>query len=197
MILYVIMKRLFIVILACLAVISCNSNKRIVSDTPVKSEVLGIELCTKMSMSEIENALIEHTEKFFFTTSERVNNHRVYRSMPLGLNFLYGNMGWTYCDVIVTDDDEVVTIKLVSSYENLDDAEKQYKIAVELFTNKYGKANVSDDNKLSFWTDDINTVGVQYDNSSAINGNDRSFCELYYVNIALSDKAEKEIELDI
>ena len=191
------MKRVFIAILVCLAIVSCNGSRRIVSDTPVKSEVLGIELCTKMSMSEIENALMEHTEKFFFTTSERVNNYRVYRSMPLGLNFSYGNMTWMYCDVLVTDEDEVVTIQLAGSYENLDYAEKQYKKAVELFTNKYGKANVSDDNKLSFWTDDVNTIGVQYYNSNALNGNDRSFCELYYANIALSDKTTKENELDI
>lgn len=191
------MKRLFIAILICLAVISCNSNKRIVSETPIKSEILGIELCKKQSMSEIEEALMEHTDKFFFIKPEKVNNLKQYRSFPVDFNFLYGNMGWTYCDILVTEDDEVITINFVGSYENLDDAEKQYKTAVELFTNKYGKANVNEDNNLSFWTDDINTVSVQYSNSSSLNGSDRSFCELHYENIALSDKAKKENELDI
>ncbi len=48
-----------------------------------------------------------------------------------------------------------------------------------------------------FWTDDINSVGVSYEESSPLNGSDRSFCTLYYRNIALSNDFDKNNQPDI
>jgi hypothetical protein len=191
------MKRAFIpFIISVFAIMSCNQTGRIVSDTPIKTNILGVELCKKMTTSDVVDALMTNTDKFFTCMPEKNGNSEVYRSFPLDLNFAYGGLSWSYIDVSVTSEKEVHTIFLVASYESVENAKQQFDSAVELFTKKYGKGNSRMENNM-FWTDNVNSVGLIYEASSSINGSDRSFCYLYYTNIALSDKVEEEKHSDI
>ena len=193
------MKKIFFVlftIIFCLT--SCNQSgksSRIVSSVPIKTDILGIELCKKMTRGEVEDALMDKTDKYFLITPQKNGNVEVYRSIPMDMNFSYGGLSWSYVDVAVTKDSEVYVISIVGSYESEESAKQQYDAAVAIFTKKYGEGNVSENN--TFWTDDVNSVGLTYYKSSALNGSDRSFCELYYVNRALSDKVEEENQPDI
>lgn len=193
------MKKIFCVFLvAIIGLTSCNQSSkssRIVSSVPIKTEVLGIELCKKITHGGVEDALMNKTDKYFLITPQRNGNVEVYRSIPMDLNFNYGGLSWSYIDVGVTKDSEVYVINIVGSYESEESAKQQYDAAVAIFTQKYGEGNVSENN--TFWTDDINSVGLTYYKASALNGSDRSFCELYYVNRALSDRVEAENQPDI
>lgn len=183
-------------IISVFAILSCNQTGRIVSDTPIKTNVLGVELCKKMTSDEVSDALMKNTDKFFVTMPEKNGSSEVYRSIPMGMNFNFGSMSWSYIDIGVTKEKEVYTVNLVGSYESVENAKQQYDSAVELFTQKYGKGNTTDDGVI-FWTDDVNSIGLRYYSSSTLNGADRSFCELYYVNIALGNKVEEENQQDI
>lgn len=193
------MKKIFLVLFVaifCLA--SCNQSGRssqIVSSVPIKTDILGIELCKKMTRGKVEDALMDKTDKYFLITPQKNGSVEVYRSIPIDLNFNYGGLSWSYVDVGVTKDSEVYVINIVGSYESEESAKQQYDAAVAIFTQKYGKGNVRENN--TFWTDDVNLVGLTYYKSSALNGSDRSFCELYYVNRSLSDKVEAENQPDI
>lgn len=193
------MKKIFLVLFVaifCLA--SCNQSgrsSRIVSSIPIKTDILGIELCKKMTRGEVEDALMDKTDKYFLITPQKNGNVEVYRSIPMDMNFSYGGLSWSYVDVTVTKDSEVYVISIVGSYESEESAKQQYDAAVAIFSQKYGAGNVSEN--ITFWTDDVNSVGLTYYKSSALNGSDRSFCELYYVNRALSDKVEAENQPDI
>jgi hypothetical protein len=190
------MKKIFCVFLvAIIGLISCNQSSRIVSSVPIKTEVLGIELCKKITQRGIEKALMDKTGKYFWVTSETDGNVSGYRSVARDLNFYYGGLSWMYIDVRMTKDSEVFKIDIVGSYESEESAKKQYDAAVAIFTKKYGEGNVSE-NK-TFWTDDTNSVGLSYGKSSALNGSDRSFCCLCYSNNALSDRVESENQPDI
>lgn len=101
-----------------------------------------------------------------------------------------------YIDVQLDKESKVFYIGFVSSYESLDKAKNQFEEMREQLSQKYGKEN-NYGNQSVFWTDDTNSVGVFYEESSAINGNDRSFCTLYYANIALSDEFERSNAPDI
>lgn len=193
------MKKIFSVLLvAILCLTSCNQSSRTsrkVSSIPIKTEILGIELCKKIMYGEIEDALMDKTEKYFLVTPQKNGNVEMYRSIPFGLNFNYGGLSWSYVDVGVTKDSEVYVINIVGSYESEASAKQQYDAAVAIFTQKYGEGNVCENN--TFWTDDVNSVGLTYYTSSVLNGSDRSFCELYYVNRALSDQVDAENQPDI
>jgi len=193
------MKKIFCVFLvAIIGLTSCNQSSkssRIVSSVPIKTEILGIELCKKITHGGVEDALMNKTDKYFLVTPQKNGNVEVYRSIPFGLNFNYGGLSWSYVDVGVTKNSEVYVINIVGSYESEASAKQQYDAAVAIFTQKYGEGNVSENN--TFWTDDVNSVGLTYYTSSALNGSDRSFCELYYVNRALSDQVQAENQPDI
>ena len=193
------MKKIFCVFLvAIIGLTSCNQlskSSRIVSSVPIKTEILGIELCKKITHGGVEDALMNKTDKYFLVTPQKNGNVEVYRSIPFGLNFNYGGLSWSYVDVGVTKNSEVYVINIVGSYESEESAKQQYDAAVAIFTQKYGKGNVSENN--TFWTDDVNSVGLTYYKSSALNGSDRSFCELYYVNRELFNRVEAENQPDI
>jgi len=189
------MKRFFVFLVVILSLIACTQSKRIVTDIPIKTDILGVKLCEEMSVSEVRYALMDHTDKYFETTTQKNGSAEVYRSVPMDLNFNYGGLSWTYIDVGVTKDSEVYALSIVGSYESEESAKRQYDSAVAIFTQKYGKGNV--DENVVFWTDDVNTVLLTYHKSSAIDGSDRSFCELAYANIELSEKVETENQSDI
>ena len=192
------MKRVFFICLVVVCgLISCKQStksRRIVSSVPIKTEILGVKLCEEMTACEVRNALMENTDKYFETIPEKYGCVEVYRSIPEGFNFNYGGLSWLMVDV-VTNNSEVYKIVITGSYESIESAKQQYDAAVAIFAQKYGEGNVSENN--TFWTDDANSVGLSYYKSSALDGSDRSFCELYYLNIALSDKVAEENQPDI
>lgn len=190
------MKRIFLVfVIAIFSLVSCNQNGLIVTDVPIKTDILGIELCKKMTSGDVKGALENNTDLYFLTMPQKNGNIKVYRCIPMGLNFNYGGLSWTYIDVGVTKDTEVYIVNFVGSYESVENAKQQYDSAVAIFAQKYGKGNTGENS--IFWTDDVNSVGLTYYESSSLNGSDRSFCELYYVNREIVDRVEAENQPDI
>ena len=182
----------------CLGImVSCNQqSKRIVSDKPIKSNIMGIELGSTTDCTAIESTFSKETGKLFFSQKEKIGTSSVIRAFPLGLDVYYGGDSWTYIDVQLDGDSKVFYIAFVSSYESLDKAKEKFDAMSEQLHQKYGKGN-NNGEQLIFWTDNTNSVGVYYEESSAINGNDRCFSTMYYTNIALSDAFEESNVPDI
>ena len=180
------------VLAASILVWSCGDNtpKRIVSETPIKTDVLGLKLCDESSERAIKNAITKISDRSVQAESKKYGVGTGVRAMPVSLELRYGGLSWTYVDVILNEDKKIVSISMVASYESIERAKDQFDAAIKVFTQKYGIGNYNDDHQNVYWTDDINSVGLTYEESSAINGNDRSFCTLYYVNIELATALE-------
>lgn len=82
----------FLTYLFCLFLLaSCNmQQKRIVSETPAKSNILGVELCTETTADEIVSAITEETGKFFLPQIEEVGTGTVVRLITLTMDIYYG-----------------------------------------------------------------------------------------------------------
>ena len=69
------MKKIFCVFLvAIIGLTSCNQlskSSRIVSSVPIKTEILGIELCKKITHGGVEDALMNKTDKYFLVTPQK------------------------------------------------------------------------------------------------------------------------------
>lgn len=182
----------FLTYLFCLFLLtSCNmQQKRIVSETPVKSNILGVELCTETTADEIVSAITEETGKFFLPQIEEVGTGTVVRLITLTMDIYYGGASWSYIDVFLDEDSKVICIRLNASFESIDRAKEHFAVMKSILKQTYGKGNEVDDN-IAFWTDDTNSVRISYEESNAINGNDRSFCYMDYINIELFNEYEQ------
>ena len=183
----------FIVLSSC----SNGAQKRIVSNTPIKTEVMGLRLCDASSEKVIENAISKEVGKNVIGESYKNGVGTVVRVFPVSLDINYGGLSWHYVDVSLNEDKKIVQITLVGSFESIERAKEQFETAKQVFTQKYGNGNNNEAYQLMFWTDDTNSVGLSYEESSSINGSDRSFCSLYYVNIELAEALEKANTPDV
>ena len=182
------------VMTACLVLWACGNNntpKRIVSTVPIKTEVFGLKLGNVSSEKAVEKALSKATGKYVLTESQKYGVATVVRTIPSSLEIAYGGLSWHYVDVTLDQEKKIVQISIVASFENIDRAKEQFNAAGQVFTQKYGQGNINKEAHNAFWTDDTNSVGLTYMESSAINGEDRSFCTLYYVSRDLYDALEK------
>lgn len=187
------------ILVASILIWSCSNNasKRIVSEVPIKTEVLGLKLCDVSSEGAIEWAITRFADKEVLVDVEKVGVGVIVRVIPIPSLLRYGGFPWSYVDVILNEDRKIVSISIVASYENIERAKEQFDAASQVFTQKYGKGNFTKDNQAVLWTDETNSIGLTYEESSDINGNDRSFCTLYYVNIELSDALNKANTPDV
>lgn len=181
--------------------VGCNQNQkaptRIVSQQVVKTDILGLTLCDKTNEKKVEKALQNAIGEYIITDSQKDQTGKLIWAIPSSLSFSYAGCAWTYVDVTLDGDDSITAIGLTASYENIENAKRQYEQIVSTFEQKYGRGNVHPEGQLTFWTDDVNSVGVYYQESASIDGSDRSFCSLYYTNIALSDKLDAQNMSDI
>ena len=178
---------------ASLLLWACGNNtpKRIVSEVPIKTEVLGLKLGDVSSEKAVEKALAKATGKYVLTESQKNGIATVVRAIPTSLEIAYGGLSWHYVDVTLDKEKKIAQIAIVASFENIERAKEQFNAAGQVFTQKYGQGNINQEAQNAFWTDDTNSVGLSYMESSAINGEDRSFCTLYYVSRELYTALEE------
>lgn len=70
---------------------SCNmQQKRIVSETPIKSNIMGVELSAETTADEIVSTISEETGKFFFPQIGEVGTGTVVRLITLTMDIYYG-----------------------------------------------------------------------------------------------------------
>lgn len=188
-----------VLVISSLFAISCHNveNKRIVSAVPIKTEVLGLHLGDVSSVKEVEKAISKTIGKEVISDSEKSGIGTTVRVISPSLNISFAGLSWLYVDVELNENKQIVTITLTGSYENIERAKGQFDAVSLMLSDKYGKGNDSYDHSLIFWTDDINSVGVTYLQSSALDGSDRCFCYLYYTNIELADAMDAANYADI
>lgn len=173
------------ILTASLLLWACGNNttpKRIVSEVPIKTEVLGLKLGDASSEKTVDKALSKATDKDVVTESQKDGIATVVRAIPTSLEIVYGGLSWHYVDVTLDNDMRIAQISIVASFENIERAKAQFDAASQVFTQKYGPGNINKEDQNVFWTDDTNAVGISYMESRALNGDDRSFCTLYYVS---------------
>lgn len=197
------MKQIIAILMSLLLLASCgNQSKRIISSETIKTTIAGLELCSNQTNSSIEEAVEnEFPDLFFYQDTQHNGIGCLIRLLPMfNKSVIYANLNWTYIQVALDNNSKVYNVSFIGSYESVESAKQQYDATVLTFTSKYGKGNttnLSEKSSITFWTDDINSVGVSYEESSSLNGSDRSFCTLYYTNIALSNDFDKNNQPDI
>lgn len=191
--------RLSTVLCISTILLSCasNTNNRIVSDTPIKTEVLGLAIGDISSVEAIEYAISKATNMTVYTENEKYGVGSYVRAIPASFVINYGGLSWTYSGVTLNGENQVVQIDLIGSYESFENAKKQYDAAIEIFAQKYGKWNAGEGINSVFWTDNTNSVGLRCEKTSAVSGNDRSFCTLSYGSIALGDELDEANKPDV
>ncbi len=182
------------IITASLFMWACGSipQKQIVSEVPIKTEVLGLKLCDKSSEKAIMKAIGKETNAYVVTQSQKIGTASAIRAFPLTMEISYGGLSWNYVDVGLNQDNMIALISLTASYESVDRAKEHFDAACQVFTNKYGKGNLYKEDHRAFWTDNINGVELYYEESSTVNGDDRCFCTLRYLNKELFEFVEKD-----
>ena len=179
-------------LLLMLLVSACIINRRVVSDTPVKSEILGLKLGDVSNALLIKTTLQKEINKMLYSETERIGIGTVVRVYAFSQEPIqYGGQPWHYIDVSLDKENRIVDIRFYGSFEKLEQAKAHFEESVKTLANKYGKSNKSEDCQNLFWTDNTNSVGVAYIESSTITGQNRSFASMYYTNIALADELEK------
>lgn len=184
---------------ATLLLWACGNNptKQVVSEVPIKTEVLSLKLCEKSSERAIKKAIAKETDAYVLTQNQKYGIANVVRVVPISLEIAYGGLSWHYVDVALNQDNQIVQISIAASYESIDRAKEQFDAACPVFTQKYGKGNFYKDELKAFWTDNINGIELSYEESSSISGDDRCFCTLRYLNKDLYEALEKANTPDV
>lgn len=199
---------IFSILLPMLLIVSCGNNKTttttstqeqeqiVYTETPIKTEILGLGLTDVSNEKAVEKALSKATEKKVFTQSYKVENLTFIRSFPYSslvtpVKIYYGTLPWRFVDVILNKDHKIESIMLEENYDNMQSAKEQYDDACLVLSQKYGPGNVGEN--YTYWTDKTNTVLVKYYNSTAENGSEGYFCVMTYLNESLKDEAKIEV----
>lgn len=187
-----------IITTASLLLVSCanQSPSQIVSSIPIKDEIMGLKLGEKSSERDIKGKITKATDKSFVTYEEKQGSGRGIRAMATGFDFNFGGHSWSYADFNLNEESLLCAISFIHSYENVERAKEQYEELVETLSQKYGRYNRNDESSV-YWTDGTTSVGTRFEESSAISGNDRSFCYLYYVNNALIEQVKEDAADDL
>ena len=192
------MKKFLICLLLSVCFASCNSEKKInVSEVPIKTNVLGVEMGQKVDIDCTYNLWIEPmflTGGLVFTPSfEQITpNIVLYMCQPKGDDhYYYGGIKWSYLTIGTIKNKIVFDITLTGSYDTIEEAKTQYENVLERLSQIYGKGNIVQNGTM--WTDMVNFILLNYNENKAQNGSIRGFCELRYRNIELEKEVEKEI----
>lgn len=172
------------VVTASLLLWSCGNNpqKPIISEVPIKTEVLGLKLCEKSSENAIKKTIGKVTDAYILTQHQKIGTASAIRAVPMTMDISYGGLSWNYVDVGLNQDNKIALVSLMASYESIDRAKEQFDSACQVFTQKYGPGNIYKEEHRAFWTDNINGVELSYEESSTVSGEDRCFCTLRYLN---------------
>lgn len=190
------MKKILICLMLSICFASCNSEKKInVSEVPIKTNILGIEMEQKMDIDCSHTLWVPPT----FTTGgilftpkfEQISPNIVgYICWPTTKDHYYcGGFKWSYL-TICTINQTVYDITLTGSYSTIEEAKTQYNNVLKTLSGIYGKGNINQDKAM--WTDMINYIALYYCEDRTKNDNIRGFCELRYRNIELEKKVVKE-----
>ena len=105
---------------ASLLLWACGNNtpKRIVSEVPIKTEVLGLKLGDVSSEDAVETALTKATGKYVLTESQKNGIATVVRAIPTSLEISYGGLSWHYVDVTLDKEKKIALLSDLSSKVN-------------------------------------------------------------------------------
>ena len=178
---------------------SCGNGttKRVVSETPIKTEVLGLKLCSVSNGEAVRRAVSKATDKDFDCSSEKVGVHSSYcLTRPFGQEFYYGGESWHDINVYISKEGRIAEIGFNTSYGKLAQIQKQYDQLCQALSKKYGEGNKNNKqgHKNKFWTDNINTVGVTMGMVTSNSGARCAYCTLYYLNRELYKKVLESIQ---
>ena len=178
---------------------SCGDGtpERVVSETPIKTEILGLKLCSASNGEAIKKAISKATDKDFYYNSEKDGSSTRFRLSPRYDNhFSYGGVTWHYMDVYVNKEGIIAAIELTASLESQEQAQNLYDKMSKVLFQKYGVNNKSSipEGRRAFWTDDKNSIGLVCYKGMTVDGRNRYFCSMYYVNRDLYGKIESAMQ---
>ena len=190
--------RAFYISSTCLLLLSCvgQTNNRVISSIPINDEIMGLKLGAKSSENDIQKMISQATGDSFFLSNSKLGPGISVRAISTDFDFSFGGFSWSYADFLLNEESVLYELSFIRSYENIERAKEQFEQIIATLTQKYGRSNRPNEST-AFWTDDTVSVGTMYEEASAIDGNDRCFCHLYYVNISLTERARDAATSDL
>ena len=177
---------------------SCNrEKKRVVSDVPIKTEIMGMKLGEVIDKDSIVPVVSAAAQQSFSSVITAKDAYYKVRCFSDDVVLHYGGFSWHDVEVSLHSNNKVAMILFSFSFESRDHAKKRFDKLKQSLTNKYGQGNERGDGDAMFWTDDTNSVGVRYEEGTSVYGEVRFFCKLYYANIALVEDIKAHLETDI
>lgn len=180
------MKKL-IYLLLCLYFISCSSENKInVSEVPINTNIMGIELLSKMQYYQMYDKLECYTDTSFYTQQGKVDNFKVYQFIPynkwyMPCGFVYGTLTWNYIEVVINSNSQIVAICMIKTLEKEETVKHHFTTMTNIISEKYGTPNTIDEKSL-YWTDKINYIDLEYNVDVTLSGTEKYFCVIRYKN---------------
>lgn len=188
--------------LLCLSISSCGNNKKeVLSKVPIKNEIMGIKLGEEASRSEIENAFSTAIGMDFRSYEQEQEKGKLIRTSTSIWYFLYGGGAWTYADILLDEKNRVKDIEFTFSNKENESAENQFEVLKASLVQKYGEYNIRQApdkfKSLLKWTDGVTSIGLSYYEGRALNGENRFFCTLFYVDDVLANPYSEQKAADL
>ena len=177
------------IIASFIFLMSCgNGNQKWnISNTQINTNVLGLNLCEESDENAIKKAISKEIDKEVLWDFYKLGVGTTVRVVPMSSDINYEGLSWNYVDVTLNEENQIVQITIVASYNNIEKAKEQFAAATKVFNQKYGKGNTYEENHYGIWTDGSNYVDLTLETEDAAIGNDRIFCSISYVNIELGN----------
>lgn len=182
----------FIALIGCLT-ISCTSRK--VSDKPILDNIFGVKLSQEISLNDAEE-VIESKLGFWLIGNDYPLDNSDIRILEPTNDYLidFMNLKWSLIVIQTSKASQVASVKFSRSFSNLNDASARHRSICEQLNQRYGQANNPPVKKgknepimVSFWTDNVNSVGSAIYENQMSDGTIEYENELYFSNINLSD----------
>ena len=176
-------------IAAFLFLVSCGngSQKLKMSNTQINTEILGLKLGEVSDENAIKKAISKEIDKEVLWDLYKVGIGTTVRVVPMLSDVNYEGLTWSYVDVTLNEEKQIVQITIVASDDNFEKSKDQFEAATKIFNQKYGKGNTYQEQQYVVWTDGTSYVDLTLEESNETVGNDRFFCSLSYVNIELGN----------
>ncbi len=163
-------------------------NQRI-TQTSIKTDILGLTLGAKSSEEDIINRLTRETGFPIKAIRQRQGSGIAYALGPRNNSssndkFFYAGCSWDYAVVRLDKDNRIYQIGFEITSADPEPARDRYTDMVKLFIQKYGRGAMESDTSFG-WTDLTSMITLEYTKATSRGETDRYYCQLYYYNVQL------------
>ncbi len=167
----------------------CDAQTPRITQTPIKTDILGLTLGAISSEEDIINSLKRETGFSIDVVRQRQGSGIAYALTPHQSSssydlFFYAGCGWDCVIVMLDKDNKIYQIGFDFISSDPEPTWDRYTKMARLFTQKYGTKAIDSDTGFC-WCDLTSFITLEYKKGTSIGKTDRYYCTLYYFNLQL------------